>query len=161
MKRALLAASLVVTFGLSFAAAEPKGIGLGFIAGEPSGLSAKIWMSNRTAVDAALAYSVWDYAALHVHADFLWHTQNMIQDANGFLPLYIGVGGRVKLANDVGETHYPLRVGVRIPLGAEYVFTALPVGVFLEVVPIFNVVPSTAFNWNSAIGIRYYFGSKS
>jgi hypothetical protein len=160
MKRAVLAALLVVTFGLSFAAAAPEGIGLGFIGGEPSGLSAKKWLSDRTAFDAALAWSYWGYGALHIHADFLWHTKNMIQDANGFLPLYIGVGGRVKLANDVSETQHPLRVGVRIPLGAEYVFTMLPVGVFLEVVPIFNVVPNTAFDWNSAAGIRYYFGSK-
>lgn len=159
-RKVILALSfmLVLLPGLLFtaAAAQPNGFGLGIILGEPTGLSAKIWTSDHTAVDAALAWSYWLYPAVHFHVDGLWHTNSLIEPDNGFLPLYIGVGGRVKLASGSNL----LRLGLRVPFGAEYVFARAPVGLFLELVPIFDVAPVPAgFSWNSAVGIRYYFGS--
>jgi len=153
VKQALLLAIVAASLSTVAAAPEPSGFGLGFIAGEPTGLSAKTWTGSRIAFDAAVAWSVYRYAALHVHADVLWHTRNMIRDDFGFLPLYAGLGGRVKLSSGSNQ----LLIGARIPLGAEYVFPILPLGVFLEVVPIVDLIPATGFNWNSAAGIRYYF----
>jgi hypothetical protein len=161
MKLRIIAAILIAGFCLSVAVAEPSGVGLGLILGEPTGLCAKVWTSPHFALDAAVGYSWWRYGdALQVHGDLLWHSNSLIQSENGFLPLYIGIGLRVKLAD---ESHnYPdLRAGLRIPFGLEYVFASVPVGLFLELVPIFDLTPGRDWGGNSAIGFRYYFGSHS
>jgi hypothetical protein len=160
MVQKLLAATLIAGLCMSVAVAEPSGLGLGLIMGEPTGLSAKVWTSPNFALDAAVGYSWWRYGqSIQVHGDLLWHSRSLIQSENGFLPLYIGIGARVKLADE--EHDYPdLRVGLRIPFGLDYVFTRVPVGLFLELVPIFDLAPETErWGGNSAIGFRYYFGT--
>jgi hypothetical protein len=155
---ALALASICVGFA---AAAHPDGLGLGLMAGEPDGFSAKLWTSPHVALDAGLGYSWWDYDALQIHGDVLFHTHNLIDREDGYLPFYIGVGARVKLANDAYPKPYPSRVGLRIPFGLEYVFTGAPVGIFFELVPILDLTGQTGFSWNSAVGIRYYFSSNN
>jgi hypothetical protein len=130
--------------------AQGDGFGLGVILGEPTGLSGKLWLTEKTAVDGAVAWSVYDEGALHVHADFLFHSFNLINVSKGQLPLYFGLGARVKLAGDT-------RIGARIPVGLDYLFDGAPLDVFLEIVPILDLVPETGFNINGAIGIRYWF----
>jgi hypothetical protein len=130
--------------------AQADGIGVGIILGEPTGLSGKLWLTEKTAADAGLAWSMWDGGALHVHADFLVHSFSLINVSQGQLPLYFGIGARVKLAED------PL-VGVRVPFGLAYLFGSAPLDVFLELVPILDLVPATYFHFNSAIGVRYFF----
>ncbi len=130
--------------------AQADGIGVGIILGEPTGLSGKLWLTEKTAVDGAVAWSMWDGGAMHIHADFLVHSFNLINVSQGQLPLYFGIGARVRLAND------PM-VGVRVPVGLAYLFGSAPIDVFLELVPILDLVPATAFHFNSAIGIRYFF----
>jgi hypothetical protein len=152
---ALAMASICVGFAV---AAHPDGLGLGLMLGEPNGLSAKVWTSHHVALDAGLGYSVLNYGALQIHGDILFHSHSLTQSADGYFPLYIGIGARVKL-NGPNQTLNPLRAGLRVPFGMEYVFTGAPVGIFLELVPIFDLTPAPAngFNWNSAVGIRYYF----
>ena len=130
--------------------AQADGIGVGIILGEPTGLSGKLWLTEKTAIDGAVAWSMWDQGALHVHADFLVHSFNLINVSQGQLPLYFGIGARVKLAND------PL-IGVRVPVGLAYLFGSAPLDIFFEVVPILDLIPSTDFHLNSAIGVRYFF----
>jgi hypothetical protein len=156
MNRTILTALAIAGICIGVAAARPQGIGLGLMAGEPSGFSAKVWTSRHVALDAGLGYSYWWYGqALQVHGDVLWHSHSLTQSEDGYLPLYIGIGARVKLAN---EPKYPeMRAGLRIPFGLEYVFASVPVGLFLELVPIFDLTPGTGVSGNSAIGFRYYF----
>jgi hypothetical protein len=65
---------------------------------------------------------------------------------------------------------YPdMRIGLRVPLGFEYVFAGAPFGLFLEVVPTFDVsgIPHEGpyngqfFGPQGSIGFRYYFGGSS
>jgi len=138
------------------AVARPSGIGLGVVIGEPTGISAKAWLSDNTAVDAGTAWSVsGGYQALHVHADFLLHSFNVLPVDVGELPIYYGVGGRIKLAGEVEDQD--LRIGVRVPVGISYIFDSFPADLFLEVAPVVDLVPSTRLGWNSGAGIRYYF----
>jgi len=130
--------------------AQADGFGIGIILGEPTGLSGKLWLTQKTAVDGALAWSLWDGGAVHIHADFLVHNFNLINVSQGQLPLYIGIGPRIKLAND------PM-LGVRVPFGLAYLFGSAPLDVFLELVPILELIPASDFHFNSAIGIRYFF----
>jgi len=133
-----------------------RGFGLGIIVGDPSGLSAKSWLSDNTAVDAAAAWSVWgNYQAIYVHADFLLHNFGLFKVSSAGLPLYYGVGGRIKLAGD--ENHQHERIGVRVPVGTSYLFGEYPINLLLEVAPLLELVPSTTFGWNSGIGAECYF----
>ncbi len=125
-------------------------IGVGIIAGEPTGLSLKYRVSADNAIDAAAAWSFLKEAAFHIHADYLFHDYSLIKVSKGKLPFYYGLGARLKLSEKS-------RVGVRIPLGLAYEFANSPVDIFLEVVPLLDLAPSTEFNLNGAVGVRYFF----
>jgi hypothetical protein len=162
MNRIVLTAFVIVGLCLGVAVARPQGFGLGLMGGNPSGLSAKVWTGGNIALDAGLGYSVWSGQALHFHGDVLWHTNSLIQSGDGYLPLYIGVGARVGMAAD----DYPdTRIGIRVPFGLEYVFASVPVGLFLEVVPTFDLagVPPNKgfFGPQGSVGFRYYFGGST
>ena len=140
---------LVVFLVISLSATYAQGnFGVGIIVGEPTGLSAKVWTSGSTAFDAAVAWSFANEGALHIHADYLWHNFNAFSQA---VPLYYGIGGRIKFRSD------DVRLGVRIPVGVAYKIPSSPLDIFLEIVPLLNLTPSTSFTLNAAIGARFYF----
>lgn len=126
--------------------------GLGVILGEPTGVSFKHWVSQKSAIDAAFA---WSFAGrgdeLHLHADYLWHTPLKSADpAVRRTSFYIGVGGRARFEND-------FRVGVRVPIGLAHFIKDAPLDIFIEVAPILDLVPATDMSANGGIGLRYYF----
>ncbi|MEA3420074.1 MAG: hypothetical protein U9Q97_00160 [Acidobacteriota bacterium] len=139
--------SMAFTAGLF---AQDSGLGAGIILGEPTGISVKYWTGNTTAFDGAVAWSFANKAAVHLHLDMLYHKFNIINISKGSLPVYYGLGARLKLEEKS-------RVGVRIPVGIAYHFETAPVDVFFEIVPLLDLVPETDFGLNSAIGVRYYF----
>ena len=159
MNRTVIAVLAIASICVGVAVARPRGIGLGLTGGDPAGLSAKIWTGPHVALDAGFGYSYWQYGqAAHAHGDVLWHTSSLTDSAaNGYLPLYVGLGARVKLPD---ESHdYPdLRAGLRIPFGVEYVFAGSPLGLFFELVPTFDLTPAIGLSGNGVAGFRYYFG---
>lgn len=135
-------------------------VALGLMIGEPTGLSFKAWTSGTTAFDAGLAWSAGRYDAFNIHADYLWHDFNIFGQEidRGQLPVYYGVGGRIVFADDYpdpGDSNAIL--GARIPVGVNYLFEDSPVGLFLEVAPIVNIIPETDFDMDGALGARIYF----
>jgi hypothetical protein len=129
--------------------------GIGIVIGDPTGITYKSWFNSKNAFDVAAAWTVERNDAFHIHASFLHHNNDFFNPNRGRMPLYFGVGGRLKIREDRSN------VGVRIPLGTEYLFQGIPVGIFLEVAPIVDLVPSSNFDINSGIGVRYYFKSSS
>ena len=87
--------------------------GLGVIAGEPTGISFKTWIDQRSAIDAAMAWSMDGDPDLHIHGDYLWHFFDPFPVERGQLPLYVGVGLRMRFDDDNDDD----RFGVRIPVG--------------------------------------------
>ena len=146
---------LVLIFGLSGSAHARTGgnFGLGIIVGEPTGLSGKLWLSGRSAIDGAVAWSLSDDEAFHLHGDYILHNFNLIKVERGSMPFHFGIGGRIKFRD---EPHDDI-IGIRIPLGLNYLFEAAPLDVFLEVVPMLDLVPDTDFDVAGGLGIRYYF----
>lgn len=137
-------------------------LGLGVIVGEPTGLSLKYWLSDDRAFDAAVAWSFSENDSFQFHADYLIHNFDLIdpREVSGKLPVYYGLGGRLKLKNDnngKGRNDDEALLGLRIPLGITYLFADAPLDIFLEVVPILDIVPETDVDINAAIGIRFYF----
>ena len=126
--------------------------GIGALIGEPVGVGAKLWFSEKTAVDAGAGRSFEGQDGFQVHGDFLYHVLDLFHVGRGELPLYFGVGGRVKFIE-----HADNRAGIRFPVGVSYLFPDAPVEVFTEVAPILDLAPDTSLQWNGGIGIRYYF----
>jgi len=141
MKKLLLI-SIISLFSLGVFA-QDSGLGLGLIFGEPTGLSAKMWTSERTALDAAVA---WSFSG----ADFLIHNYDIISVSKGKLPLYYGVGAYTAFSSDFG-------LGARVPLGMAYQFEGAPVDVFAEIAPGLALLPDLGFYIGGGIGVRYFF----
>jgi hypothetical protein len=75
--------------------------------------------------------------------------------SSGKLPLYVGVGGRLKIKNNKGNDDN--RFGIRVPLGIVYMLESAPVDVFLEIAPILDLTPKTDVSVNGGLGFRYFF----
>lgn len=148
MKYRLLVLSMliVMTFGVTYAQGN---FGIGVVLGEPTGLSAKLYTSNDNALDFGAAWSFKGDGHLLLQTDYVWHSY-LPQESSGKLALYYGIGGRVIFSNDPN-------VGVRIPVGLDYKFNSAPIDIFIELVPILDLVPSTNFNFGGGIGVRFWF----
>lgn len=141
------------------AAAQDSGIGAGIILGEPTGLNAKMWISDKAAVDAALAWSFYrrdgdrtdSDGALYIHVNFLYHFFDIINISKGNLVFYTGAGGKMALAND-------FYLGIRIPLGLTYMFENIPLDIFFELSPSLVLVPGSDFDIGGGLGARFWFG---
>ena len=143
---------LAVLLSGTGAAAQDSGVGIGLVLGDPTGVSGKMWIAGNSAVDAAAAWSFGQTSAIHFHIDYLYHLLSLLKVPKGKLPFYFGVGGRVKLETDI-------RIGVRVPVGIAYIFETVPLDIFLEIAPIVDLYPGTAFTANACLGIRYFFGT--
>jgi len=153
MKKIIFLFSVLILFCNSFA--QDKGFGLGVMIGEPTGFSAKYWLNNINAFDAGLAYSfVKKHSAVSLHADYLYHNYDLIK-SNYKIPVYYGFGVRMRFIEKEDNS-----LGARGVIGLVWLSDDLPIDVFLEFVPVFNLFPSTALNLDLAIGARYYFNKK-
>ena len=140
-------------FGLSLffsnadAQSRPGNTELGIILGEPTGISLKLWQTNSTAIDAAVAWSFGRHESVHIHADYLIHTD--LEADQGSFMFYYGLGARALFADDP-------RFGARIPVGLQYIIPSTRLSLFFEVAPTFDLIPATKFGVNGGIGIRYF-----
>ncbi|HXV14249.1 MAG TPA: hypothetical protein VEC56_08575 [Candidatus Krumholzibacteria bacterium] len=149
----VLAAVLAVS-AVAPASAQEKRVGLGFIVGEPTGIDLKFFLNNTNALEFALAWSLSDENDLHLQGDYLWHRFDVIDLNNGDdMPLFFGIGGRVIFREDPIDDH----VGIRFPVGLNYIFADYPFDIFAEIVPILDVAPDTDFDLEGAIGARFWF----
>ena len=143
----ILAAVILAALVPSSALAD---MGVGIMGGEPSGLSLKWWNGN-TAVDAAVGWSL-GHDNFYVHCDYVWHRRFEGMDFGARAPFYYGIGGRF-----VSHENSDARIGVRVPLGFDYMFDNGRFDIFLEIVPMFDLMPETDFDLGGGIGARYYF----
>jgi len=141
---------VLITFIQINLSSQQKDFGLGIILGEPTGVSAKLWTSSENAFDFAAAWSFQGDGNLLLQADYVWHIFRLIPVESGRLPFYVGVGTEVVFDDD------PV-LGVRVPLGLDYLFANAPVDIFVELVPILRLAPSTDFDFAGGIGARYWF----
>lgn len=146
----LFVLSVMVFSGTAVAAGGD--FGLGIIVGEPTGIGGKLYLSKRNAIDGAVAWSLEHDNDLHIHGDYLYHDYTLIEVDSGELPVYFGIGGRIRLRENDDD-----RVGIRFPVGLDYIFSNAPFDIFLEIVPIMDLAPDTDFDLNGALGARFFF----
>jgi hypothetical protein len=153
----LLILILLIICLSSPAFAQGDGFGVGVIFGEQTGLSIKNWTGDTTAIAVGAAWKLSGRSALNVHVDYLFHNFGIVQINPGRLPLYYGIGGRANLVEGSGSKDNDHEVGVRVPFGVAYIFDEPPLDIFFQLVPVFDFTPSTGFDLNGGIGIRYFF----
>ncbi|MDD2271498.1 MAG: DUF3996 domain-containing protein [Desulfuromonadaceae bacterium] len=162
MKARITGVVMAAFLAVASVATAQDGIGVGVILGEPTGISIKKWISKDQAIDAAAAWSFSDNDSFQLHADYLIHNFGVLNTGSlgGKLPLYYGIGGRIKFENSdnrSGHDHNDTLLGVRVPFGISYLFAKAPVDLFAEIVPVLDIAPDTDFHINGAIGARFYF----
>lgn len=133
---------------------EWRGFGAGIVLGEPTGLTAKVWMGEHSALDAAVAWSFVGDGSLYVHGGYLFHFASPVGIDEGELLPYAGAGAKVVFADDP-------EVAIRVPLGAGYFFEDVPIELFLEIAPGLQLFPETSVDVTGGIGGRYYFRPRS
>lgn len=171
MASAKVVAVLTLTCALCAGAApasadtvEKGNFGLGLIVGEPTGVSAKLYLSDTTAVSGAAGFAFVG-GGLHLHADYLWHPWVLTRESKFVLPAYIGAGLRL-FNHDRGRggDSDDLHLGVRGVAGILFDFTEVPLDAFLEVAGVLDWRSADddhggfpKFGINAGAGVRYYF----
>lgn len=153
--------AFVVAPNVARAQAVEKGVlGLGLILGEPTGISAKLYLSDDTAIDAAIG-GAFVGGGLQVHADFLWHPWVLEQRDSFVLPAYVGAGMRL-LDHDNGVDG-DFHIGARGVAGLLFDFKDVPIDVFVEVAGVLDYIfedgphGGIGLDVNGGAGVRYYF----
>jgi hypothetical protein len=150
MKKGILVLALAIMLFSGVARSQEKDFGLGIILGEPTGISAKKWLDDKSALDGAVAWSLVTPSSFHLHADYLYHDFNIFTVKKGKLPLYFGIGFRIRIGDED-------RIGIRIPVGICYIFEQSPLDIFFELGPVLDLTPATRLRLTSSVGIRYFF----
>ncbi|HEY6951176.1 MAG TPA: hypothetical protein VI758_02145 [Bacteroidota bacterium] len=134
--------------------AQDRGFGIGVIIGDPTGISAKLWTSQSNAAQFALAWRSADPflgTRVSFSGDYLWHSFDVIRATERF-PVYYGVGGVIASGG-----RYDAALGFRGVFGIDWLSMHAPIDVFLQVVPVLVLAPSTDFEIGAGIGIRFFF----
>jgi hypothetical protein len=147
LKRGLFCSAVALTL----AAPVQAEVGVGIIVGEPTGLSIKSWFSRMNALHIGAGWDMrGNNSEIRIKADYLVHNYSLFPVRTGKLPFYFGVGAHVNASRNA-------TIGVRVPVGLNYMFAGAPLDVFLEIAPTLNLAPATEFNMGAAMGIHYRF----
>lgn len=142
---------LVVT---QTAQAQDRNFGIGAAIGGPDGISYKAWVNENAAVSGLLTFSLSDLSSsFYTHLDYLGHRHfDDLDWEAGRLHFFYGGG--------VGYQWYDALIddifSLRVPLGFGFNFVDVPVDLFFEVAPTFNVSPDFSFQFNGNLGFRFY-----
>jgi hypothetical protein len=76
------------------------------------------------------------------------------------MALTMGLGAQARLT---GTPQNPVnRMGLRMPLGIEYILPSVPIGLYAEAVPIFNLgTTDQYFSGDAIVGFHYYWFTAS
>ncbi|MEI7904797.1 MAG: hypothetical protein WCI43_05210 [Candidatus Firestonebacteria bacterium] len=127
-------------------------IGVGLIIGDPFGFTAKLWIDDTNAIDAALALN--STAKFHLQADYVWHNYDLlkVKASEDKLALYYGPGALVRIAQDSSFV-----IGARGVFGVTYIFKDAPFDTFVELAPCVFITPSMHLTLLGGLGARFYF----
>ncbi|MCF8260087.1 MAG: hypothetical protein K9J12_04880 [Melioribacteraceae bacterium] len=133
--------------------AQEQGTGIGLISGAPTGFSLKHWVNETEAYDAGIGFSFAADESLSMHLDYIYHHEGLL-DLDIRLPIYYGFGGRYRVKKNTDDSF-----GARGVIGALAYLKDYPVDIFVEIAPIFQIMPKTKLGLDAGIGIRYFFNS--
>ena len=133
--------------------------GIGIILGEPTGITAKLYLQDDQAIQAAVG-SAFVSGGLQVHADYVFHPW-ILEDRDSFvMPAYIGPGLRVIDYDAPAGGQQHLSIGLRAVAGLLFDFKDVPLDAFVEVAGVAGYeFGGHGFDpgLNAGAGVRYYF----
>jgi hypothetical protein len=164
--------SLAVTVSVSFspllsASAHAKDrFGIGLIVGDPTGPTGKHHFGGRPAyIDWAVGFPLLDGRGLYGHVDFLWQpTIKTFPRAR--MDFYFGIGPKLYFwdgdnnnnnGNDNNNNNSSFWLGARAPLGLDFMFSRVPIEVFVEAAAGLWIIRDVDFDLDVAAGARWWF----
>ena len=138
--------------------AEKGTLGVGIILGEPTGITAKLYLKDDQAIQAAAGAS-FVANGLQVDADYVFHPW-ILQDKDTFvLPVYGGPGVRFidYSGGSNGSSHFA--AGLRAVGGMLFDFKDGPLDAFIEAAGVleYDFKTGAGLGLNLGAGVRYYF----
>lgn len=141
-------------------------LGAGIVLGSPTALTGKYWTARDEALDFGLSF--WGNRWTMLYGDYHWYFTGLFGARSRFvsqLMPYLGVGGGVAFWSDrrdcgrwsCVDRESGTALFLRVPVGVEWYPTRPPIGVFVELVPSFTILPGTSGFFDFGVGIRYYF----
>jgi len=130
---------------------QDKKFGVGLMVGEPTGASLKYWLSDVSAIDGLVGLSL-DDSDFSIHADYLYHFNDLVTLDENRLTVYVGGGPRYRVRDNRDDLF-----GLRTVGGVAYIFDDIPVDVFFEVGPVFDVAPDFKVRYTVGAGARFWF----
>lgn len=143
--------------------AQQSDFGLGVVVGEPTAITAKKRLSSQRALDFGFGY-YWQNSALFF-GDYLFQFPGTFQTDNSivntFVP-YVGLGSSLNIYKKenrkrIGDNEANLVLSARIPIGVSWAIANSPIEVFVEIVPVLNIIPGLSFDMNAGLGGRIFF----
>jgi hypothetical protein len=139
--------------------ADKGTLGVGIILGEPTGVTAKLYIKDDQAIQAAVG-SAFIGGGLQVHADYVFHPYILQSRPSFVLPVYFGPGVRL-IDYTNGRDSSSFAFGARLVGGLLFDFKSVPLDAFIEVAGVleyeFRSGAGFALRLNAGAGVRYYF----
>lgn len=143
----LITLFILVTGG---AFAQKPGWSAGALIGSPTGLSVKFADKTDLGFHSGLALTTGKNAQTQVFFGIEQHNDNWIDLRNDPLTAFYGVGAKLISGSGVS-------LGIRGSSGLQMQIPDLPMLVYLELAPVFYLVPATTIGFDAGIGIHYHF----
>jgi hypothetical protein len=154
MKKYLILLLLIIP---SFMFAQNYGIGV--IIGSPTGFTGKYFLARTSAIQINAGWSFVSDVKFHITGDYQFLFPGVIKGEEGValrnVVPYLGIGGSFRAKTDEATDETDFCIGLRLGGGIEYLISRF--GVFLELYPVVNVIPSTDFSFEGGLGARIYF----
>jgi hypothetical protein len=145
--------------------AQNSGPSLGIILGAPTGFTFKYVFARTSAVAANAGWALSQQGGkVHVTCDYQFlfpQTLTWTDDFEGTTHVvkglcpFVGLGGRLLIADDDVNHDTDFNVGMRLGGGLEYAFNRF--ALFLELYPVVNIIPNTEMDFEGGLGFRFYF----
>lgn len=139
--------------------ADKGTLGIGIVVGEPTGITAKLYLEDDQAIQAAVGPSFFG-GGIELHGEYVWHPW-ILQDRDSFvLPVYLGPGVRfIDYYGGRGGTS-TFATGLRGVIGMLFDFKDVPLDVFVEAAGGAEYNFNASSHWgpvlNLGAGVRYY-----
>ncbi|MDQ3337683.1 MAG: hypothetical protein M4D80_21185 [Myxococcota bacterium] len=165
MSRVVFALCVILVASPAFAddqdgrSAEKGTFGAGIIIGEPTGVTAKLYVKDDQALQAAAGFAFVG-GGIHMHLDYVFHPV-ILQSRDSFVLLaYVGPGVRLIQYRDGRDQDF-VALGLRAVGGLLFDFKDNPLDAFVEVGGVleYGFDDDEGFGpaLNVAAGVRYYF----
>lgn len=114
--------------------------------------SFKIFISETAAIETIAGMSREGGNSIFTFGEF-YQIHNQLTSDIPTLSWYLGAGGIIKLGNKDIKTNLLLTAII----GLEYTFEPVPINLFIDGTPYFNVINEVGFDAEASLGVRYVF----